>query len=281
MHIGLIIIAILASFRCIVALASEPSAEKHLPSPEYSYVDREGYRYSYTTVQTGGVIEVKEPRTNKLIARQSYLKPAGCPGSDFAEPHALNQIPDYYGELVLLCGEDKTHRSTVMLFNRGEMLAKLDYFYIKPNLVWHPEYSSYLAVVRYGHLRPGGGMDYLRMVYELRTGFFNDLSLFYPNFNAHSYPLYRDEYERLKQRGSLRYLPLLAELLATSRATLICSELGKAPLNTLTRTQVVEDIVNNESYGFPSFDPTVCERGGRVANTTANTNIRTYAGLRR
>lgn len=259
MNIHLIIINV-AVFSCYTAAwADESPADVPPQMSNYTYVDHEGYRYSYRTGLAGGVIEVTEPGTNKRIVRQSYLKPAGCPGSDFAVPREFNRTPGYYAKLVILCGEDKAHRSTAILFNQGERVAMLDYFYAKPNLAWHPEYSSYIAEVRYGYRRPEGGMDYLKMIYEYRTDDLNDSGLFYPVFNAHSYKLYRDEYDRLKKQAPVRYLSLLAELVATSKASRICSELDKPPLNQLSRQALQENMAINESYGFPSFDPTVCD----------------------
>ena len=251
-----------------------------LPLPyEWDYVNRDGYQYAYKMTldkmapdpsdrftNATGTLEIREPGTNELVYKE-YLRPDGCPGTKFARPRPLPPRSPKKGsqqsDFVVVCDTDEGHDTTLRIFENGELAAKLDYVIADPNLVWHPEYQSYLAIMYY---REGGvigeGMDYLQMIYEWRP-YYDENHEFHPIFNSHSYALYLQEYKSYVQQKPVMYLPLLAELIATSKASLICSELAKPPLKNLNRSQLKEYMAIIEKHGFPSFDLSICKGSNR------------------
>ena len=244
----------------------------HIP-PEYTYVDHEGYQYSYKTTVGGGdkswigTVEVKAPKTNEVVFKQTNLRPGGCSVKEFAKPHALRHGPEHR-QIVALCGEDEGHFATLMLFERGNLLASLDYVITEPNLVWHPEYQSYLAeiVFRDERMAVPEGMDYLSMVYEWSMDTENAINGFHPIFNSHSYKQYLDVYKWHKRNhadGDPQYLPMIAELAATSKASLICAELNSPPLNKLSRGRIKQYLSVAEILGYPAFDLSHCKESKR------------------
>ncbi len=247
---------------------SPSPGEPPLP-PEYTYVDHEGYQYSYKTTVGGGdeswigTVEVKVPKTNEVVFKQTNLRPGGCSVKEFAKPGALLHGPDHR-EIVALCGEDEGHFATLMLFESGNLVASLDYVITEPNLVWHPEYQSYLAeiVFRDERIDVSEGMDYLSMVYEWSTDTENVVNGFHPIFNSHSYKQYLDVYKWHKRNhadGDTEYLPMIAELVATSKASLICAELNSPPLNKLTQGRIKQYLSVAEILGYPAFDLSICK----------------------
>ncbi len=250
--------------------AGDGGYPNRLPLPyEWDYVNQYGYQYAYKMTlnkmaldpldrlsNATGTLEIREPGTNELVYKETGLNADGCPGTDFARPHAL-KMGAKQSDFVVVCDTDEGHFSTLRIFDNYVLVAKLDYVIADLNLVWHPEYKSYLAVVDYRE-NIGEGTDYLEMVYEW-IPYAIENSEFHPIFNSHSYKLYLEEYEAYKRQKPVQYLPLLAELIATSKATLICSELAKAPLKKLSRSQLKEYMAIIEKPGFPSFDLSICK----------------------
>lgn len=247
---------------------SWPSDRPSLPY-ELDYVNQAGFQYLYKmtlekmpidnkTLDRSGTFEIREPETNKIMYKETLLYPDGCPGTKFARPRALKTGPRQ-SNFVVVCDTDEGHYSTLRLFENSRLVAKLDYVIVAPNLTWHSEYQTYLAVVYYtDNSLIGTGTDYLRMIYEWKP--YNDEnSGFHPIFNSHSYKLYLDEYKRYQQNKPVHYLTLLAELVATSKASLICSELTKLPLKKLSQSQLKEYMAIDERYGFPPFDFSICK----------------------
>ena len=251
--------------------ANSPSPDGPPIPPEYTYVDHKGYQYSYKTTVGGwdkswiGTVEVKAPKTNEVVFKQTNLKPGGCSVKELAKPHTLRHGPEHR-EIVALCGEDEGHFATLMLFESGNLLASLDYVITEPNLVWHPEYQSYLAeiVFRDERMDVSEGMDYLSMVYEWSLDTENAINGFHPIFNSHSYKQYLYDYKWHKRNhaeGDPRYLPMIAALVATSKASLICTELNSPPLNKLALERIKQYLSVAETLGYPTFDLSICKRG--------------------
>ena len=262
MRMGIFMACLFLMLLVAVAHAEPDGSEDSDRRDAYAYVDHYGYRYLYRTDDKGGTIEITEPCTNRLVFRQSSLQIAGCPGSNFDSPRALRYTPVKKEEIVGFCGDDGGVMPEMLFFKQGRFLAKLEYDASDPNLVWHPEYGSYLAVA---DIREGIrvlGMAYLMRVYEWK----GDSSEFRLIFNSHSYRLYRAAYEFYKQSdeyGEPRDLSMLAMLIATSKASLICSEMNSPPLNQLQPKQIRKYLDIIESHGFPSFDFSVCKGGSR------------------
>ncbi len=239
--------------------------------PEYTYVDHEGYQYSYKTTVGGGdeswigTVEVKAPKTHEVVFKQTKLSPGGCSVKEFAKPHALRYGPDPDNwEIVALCGEDEGHFPTLMLFEKGDLVARLDYVITEPNLVWHPEYQSYLAEIVFREGMKIIGMAYLPMIYEWTPISDNTDNGFHPIFNSHSYKQYLQDYKQFKNTkgyGDTWYLLMIATLVATSKTSLICAELNSPPLNRLTKKQVKKYQSIAEDDGYPAFDLSICKRG--------------------
>ncbi|MHB0992378.1 MAG: hypothetical protein ACYC0M_14035 [Burkholderiales bacterium] len=263
----------------ILLIPAIPRAEDRgypdrLPLPyEWDYVNRDGYQYAYKMTldkmapdpmdrftNAIGTLEIRGPGTNELVYKETGLYADGCPGTDFARPQALKMGLKQSG-FVVICDTDEGHFSTLRIFDNYALVAKLDYVIVDPNLAWYPEYQSYLAVIDYRE-NIGEGTDYLEMVYEW-IPYGNENSEFHPIFNSHSYKLYLEEYEAYKRQKPVQYLPLLAELIATSKSSLICSELGKSPLKKLSRSQLKEYMAIIEKPGFPSFDLSICKGSSR------------------
>ena len=45
------------------------------------------------------------------------------------------------GKLSYYAAKMRGHFPTLMLFEKGDLVARLDYVITEPNLVWHPEYQ--------------------------------------------------------------------------------------------------------------------------------------------
>lgn len=268
---GWIILILLGS---TMSWAGDGGYADRLPLPyEWDYVNQAGYQYAYKMTldkmalvptdrltNATGTLEIRRPGTNELVYKETGLYADGCPETDFARPQAL-KMGAKQSYFVVVCDTDEGHFSTLRIFDNYALVAKLDYVIVDPNLAWHPEYQSYLAVVYYRE-NIGEGTDYLEMVYEWRP-YDVENQEFHPIFNSHSYKLYLGEYEAYKQQKPVQYLPLLAELIATSKASLICSELAKPPLKKLSRSQLKEFMAIIEKPGFPSFDLSICKGSSR------------------
>ncbi len=226
---------------------------------EYKYVDHYGYRYSYRTDDKGGTIEVTEPGANRQIFRQSHLQIAGCPGSDFAEPRALRYTPKKNENILAFCGDDGGVQPEMLFFKQGRLLAKLEYGESDPNLVWYPEFGSYLATTSNRETPEISGVARLGRVYEWR----GDASGFRQIFNSHSYRLYLDAYISYKQNhhpDDSTYLAMIAALISTSKTSFVCSEMNSSPLSKLKPRQVKRYFSIIENHGYPAFDLTICKR---------------------
>ena len=281
MRIRLIIIAIPVLLCCITVWAAEPLADHPLP-PEYTYVDHEGYRYSYQTLPSMdgvmGIVETRAPKTNEIVYKEENFPASGCPLTGFTKPRRLKASPDHR-EMVALCGSYDGHQQILMLFEEGELLARLNYAGTDPDLVWNREFQTYLTIV--GKRVPvpeGGGLFNMQVVYE-----FNLNSLmhkgFYPIYNSRSFKLYLQSYHQSKPLYQEephndtvlngQFYPMMSSLVSTADTSTICSELKKLPLNVLSQSVLNKIIVFNEQYGFPSFDLSICQGNNKKHTTVA------------
>lgn len=265
----------------ILLIPAIPRAEDRgypdrLPLPyEWDYVNRDGYQYAYKMTldkmapdptdrlsNATGTLEIREPGTNRLVYKE-YLRPDGCPRTDFLRPQALMMGAKQSG-FVVVCDTDEGHDTTLRIFENDQLVTKLDYVIADPNLVWHPEYQSYLAEIVFREGMKIKGMAYLPMIYEWTPISDNTDNGFHPIFNSHSYKQYLQDYKLFKNAkdyGDTWYLLMIATLVATSKTSLICAELNVPPLNSLEKKQVKKYLTIAEDDGYPAFDLSICKRG--------------------
>lgn len=253
---------------CMLSVFNHAYGDDDVRKRKIELSDKWGNKVVHESV--GGIEEEDIHGVIKIYSKNGELKyfkdpvpPPGC-DTNISFPIILQTgIKQKNDEITVLCGDTGAGRHQVLTFiQHGEVIDSLDIGGGDGVVEWSQNASTLIVAGKYSYPNEDDTLGTYMVLYERAIPSFNG-NKFRPIFNSRSASKYFEYYEKLKgfylkKNGKNVTSSMLAALISTMDRKLICSEIHKEPIKSLSLKSLINTSIYIQRYGYPSFDFSVC-----------------------